>query len=63
MYPTLSKNNTLDVNLRLRKDMLAYCDGKRSIFEIIDILNKNKKIDLNKIYNELKFLIKKKLVK
>ena len=63
MYPTLSKDNTMNVNLKLRKDLLAYCDGTKSIFEIIDILNKNKKIELNKIYNELKFLIKKKLIK
>lgn len=63
MYPTLSKYNSMSVDLKLRKDLLAYCDGNRSIFEVIDILTKNKKIDLYKIYDELKFLIQKKLIK
>ena len=63
MYPTLSSYNSMSVDLKLRKDLLAYCDGNRSIFEVIDILTKNKKIDLYKIYDELKFLIQKKLIK
>jgi aminopeptidase-like protein len=63
MYPTLSTYNSMSVDLKLRKDLLAYCDGNRSIFEVIDILTKNKKIDLYKIYDELKFLIQKKLIK
>ncbi len=63
MYPTLSSYNTKSADLKLRKDLLAYCDGNRSIFEVIDILTKNKKIDLYKIYDELKFLIQKKLIK
>lgn len=63
MYPTLSTYNSMSVDLKLRKDLLAYCDGNRNIFEVIDILTKNKKIDLYKIYDELKFLIQKKLIK
>lgn len=52
LYPTISKHNTLSQKLKLRKDIIAFSNGKRSIFEISDLLNSN----LNEVYNEVKTL-------
>ena len=59
LYPTLSKADTLNDLLRLRKNLLAYSNGKRTIFEISRILD----VDISKIIKEYKILIKKKLIK
>ena len=59
LYPTLSKADTLNEKLRLRKNLLAYSNGKRSIFEISKILN----LELYKIVEELNILKNKKLIK
>ena len=45
--------------LRLRKNLLAYSNGERSIFEISKILN----LELYKIVEELNILKNKKLIK
>ena len=39
MYPTLSKKDNRDENLKNLLNILAYSNGKRSIFEISSILN------------------------
>ncbi len=51
LYPNLSvKSNRNAVNKRM--DILAYCDGRRSLFEISEIIN----INLREIVNECKIL-------
>ncbi len=52
LYPAISKHNTLSQKLKLRKDIIAFSNGKRSIFEISELLNSN----LNEVYNEVKTL-------
>ncbi len=39
IYPTLSKKNNIDSDLRNLLDILAYSNGKRSVFQISNILN------------------------
>ncbi len=52
LYPTISKHNTLSKKLKLRKDVIAFANGKRSIFEISDILNTS----IEEVYDEIKTL-------
>ena len=59
LYPTISKLDTMDKKLKLRKNLLAYSNGKRSIFDIMTLLNCN----YHDIYNELKILKTKKILK
>ena len=59
LYPTLSKEDTLDDKLRLRKNLLAYSNGKKTIFEISEILEEN----IKNVINEYKILIKNNLIK
>ena len=53
MYPTISKKNNIEKNLKNILDILAYSNGKRSIFEISIILNLKLKTSLD-IIKELK---------
>ena len=39
LYPTLSKNKNIDDELKNLLDIMAYCNGKRSVFQISNILN------------------------
>ena len=65
LYPTTShkgnylsdigKNITEEINLR--SNLIAYADGKRSIFEISNLLN----INLKKVFNEYKVLKENKI--
>ena len=59
LYPTVSKSNTLTKDLKLRKNLLAYSNGKRSIFEISNILNG----DIYKVFQEFKLLVNKGLIR
>ncbi len=59
LYPSLSKEDTLNDKLRLRKNLLAYSNGKKTIFEITTILGE----DIKNVIKEYKILIKKKLIK
>ena len=59
LYPTLSKEDTLDDKLRLRKNLLAYSNGKKTIFEISEILGEN----IKNVIKEYKILIKNNLIK
>jgi aminopeptidase-like protein len=61
LYPSISKfdtNNPLPKMLNLRKNLLAYSNGKRNIFEISKILN----INILDIFKEYKILKKNKLI-
>lgn len=53
MYPTISKKNNIEKHLKNILDILAYSNGKRSIFEISIILNLKLKTSLD-IIKELK---------
>ena len=59
LYPTTSTLSSMTNDLRLRKDILAFSDGKRSIFDLSEILDK----DVLEISNEIKILKNKKLIK
>tara|TARA_B100001250_G_scaffold413751_1_gene448938 strand:- start:858 stop:2165 length:1308 start_codon:yes stop_codon:yes gene_type:complete len=59
LYPTTSKFDSVSKNLKLRKDILAFSNGQRSIFEISNILNS----DISLVKNEVKVLIKNKLLR
>lgn len=39
LYPSLSRKSNIDSELKNLLDFLAYCNGKRSVFEISNILN------------------------
>ncbi len=52
LYPTTSKHNTMSKKLKLRKDIIAFANGKRSIFEIADILS----ISIEEVVKEIKIL-------
>ena len=52
LYPTISKYNTLSKKLKLRKDIIAFANGRRSIFEISSILNTS----IQEVYDEVKTL-------
>lgn len=58
LYPTLSKKNIYKNN-RLIMNVLTYCDGKHSIFDLSEKLSKSQ-IEIKKI---IKILIKKKIIK
>lgn len=53
MYPTLSKKDNRDENLKNLLNILAYSNGKRSIFEISSILNLKLELSVD-ILRELK---------
>ena len=43
LYPTTSQKGVYTKEIKLRSDLIAYADGKRSIFEISNLLNLNLK--------------------
>ena len=55
LYPLISKKNNHTKDLKLRMDIIAYCDGNMSIFDIA----KKLKTNLSVILDEL-FLLKSK---
>ena len=59
VYPTISKKGSVKKEIKEILDFLSYCDGKKSVLQILNQmkLNKNKK---KKILN---FLLKNKLIK
>ena len=57
LYPTTSQKGSYTKEIQLRSNIIAYADGKRSIFEISNLLN----VNLKEVYNEYKILKKKKL--
>ena len=59
LYPTTSTLFSMTTDLKLRKDILAFSNGKRSIFDLSEILDK----DVLKICSEIKILKNKKLIK
>tara|TARA_A100001388_G_C28762040_1_gene498392 strand:+ start:297 stop:1601 length:1305 start_codon:yes stop_codon:yes gene_type:complete len=59
LYPNLSNMNSSEINeVKLRMDFLAYCNGKRSIFEICKII----KYNLKDVLNEAKLLKNNNLI-
>ena len=59
MYPTTSMNNGYTSDVLLRRDVIAYSDGKTDIFTISKILNK----PLKKVVSEVKILKQNKILK
>ena len=53
-----SKKNTYAEELYIRKNLLAYSDGKRSIFEISNILQ----VPLKHLLEQYKILIKSNVI-
>tara|TARA_B100000989_G_scaffold297916_1_gene285237 strand:- start:7670 stop:8968 length:1299 start_codon:yes stop_codon:yes gene_type:complete len=58
LYPTLSKKSNINNDLKNLIDFLAYCNGKRSVFEISNILN----LELKSCIEILKKLLKHNLI-
>ena len=58
LYPTLSQKGK-HAETRLRMNLIAYSDGKTSIFEIAKLLNKS----LDKLCKEYSILKSKKVLK
>lgn len=58
LYPLLSKKNNHNDTIKLRLDLLSFSDGKKSIFEICNII----KQPLSKIIYQYKILKKHKLI-
>ena len=61
LYPHISESNGWSEGMhpaKLRLDILAYCNGKNTIFKIASILN----TPLNLILEELKLLIRNKII-
>ena len=58
LYPTTSTLFSMTTDLKLRKDILAFSNGKRSIFDLSEILDN----DVLKICSEIKILKKNKLI-
>ncbi len=59
LYPTISQKGVQYEESKIRKDLLAYSDGKTNIFKIATIINK----PLDKLCDEYKILNSKKLLK
>ncbi len=59
MYPTTSMNNGYTSDVLLRRDVIAYSDGKTDIFKISKILKK----PLKKVVSEVKILKQNKILK
>jgi len=59
LYPTISQKGEQYAESQIRKDLLAYSDGKTNIFKIATIFNK----PLDKLCDEYKILNSKKLLK
>ena len=57
LYPTTSTGKNITEEINLRSNLIAYADGKRSIFEISNLLNLN----LKKVFNEYKVLKENKI--
>ena len=58
LYPTLSKKFNYSES-KTRMDIIAFCDGKTSLFEIANIINK----PLKKVLQEAKILKKNKIIR
>lgn len=59
LYPSISKKNKYNNKIiKRRMNLLAYCDGKKNIFEIAIIINE----PLDKLVNEIKILSEKGLI-
>jgi|TARA_B110000027_G_scaffold124223_1_gene140656 aminopeptidase-like protein len=58
LYPTISTKNNYTSKLNTRLDLIAYSDGKRSIFQIAKLIQK----PLFEINKELKLLARKKIL-
>ena len=58
LYPTLSNKNHINRELKNLLNVLAYSNGKRSIFEISNTLG----LDLNTSLNILRYLKNTKLI-
>lgn len=59
LYPTLSHNTTQKHPAKARMDILAYCNGKNTIFDICQLTN----ITLDLVIKELEIMIDNKIVK
>lgn len=60
LYPSISKKTEYNNKLiKLRTNLIAYCDGKKNIFEIANIINE----PLKEVVDELKILIENGLIK
>ena len=57
LYPNISEKKNYN-KLNLRMDLIAYSDGKRNLIEISKIIKR----PINKIINELKILIRNKIL-
>jgi len=57
LYPNISEKKNYN-KLNLRMDLIAYSDGKRNLIQISKIIKR----PINKIINELKILIKNKVL-
>jgi len=58
LYPNISKHQKGVHPARKRMNILAYCDGKNTIFDISKILN----LEVEEVLNEIKILKKNKLI-
>ena len=58
LYPTISHKDVYSKEIFLRKNFIAYANGKRNIFEIANIL----KLNIKDLSDEYKILKKKKLL-
>ena len=58
LYPNLSRKG-INNRLKIRKDLLAYSNGRNSIFDIAIIM----KTPLSNLTKELKLLMNEKLIK
>ena len=58
LYPTLSQKGVYDDKVITRNDLIAYSNGKRNVFQISNILNKN----LSIVSEEYKLLKSKKIL-
>lgn len=58
LYPTTSQKFSADKDVELRTNIIAYCDGKNSIFKISNLV----KAPLEKTIKEVELLIKNKVL-
>ncbi len=58
LYPNISQKRLERSPIRARTDILAFCNGKNTVFEISDLT----KLSLRKVINELEILLKAKVI-
>ena len=58
LYPHTSSKNHIDKDAKIRKNFLAYCDGKTTIFKIAKLIN----CSLENLVDEYKLLKQKKIL-